>query len=248
MSEFKFNEETGLWGYEDEVDSPSAPVAAPPAAPVDRNYLRTPQEQRRQAVQAETESSSPTALDDRPLFAETPGQFVGDLWKSVANPATALLTDYVDLGHGLVDIAGQTGSLISGNGFDGSKVFDDSDNPLTKARIDGFRSETKAGQFVNTTARVVVALATLPKLALKGLAMPLKLIRKAPVVGGLAGKGAQGILAADKALKATRTGTKATTTALNAIQKGAPTSKVAKLANADDWLKLTYKDVVNAGV
>ena len=244
MSDFKFNEETGLWGYEDEVDSPAAPVAAP----ADRNYLRTPQEQMRQAVQAETASSSPTALDDRPLFAETPGQFFGDLAKSVVNPALALVTDYADLGHGLVDIAGETGSLISGQGFDGSKVFDDSDNPLTKARIDGFRSETQAGQFVNTTARVVVALATLPKLALKGLAMPLKLISKAPAVGGLAAKGAKGLLAADDAIKATRTGTKATTTALNAIQKGAPGSKAAKLANADDWLKLTYKDVVNAGV
>ena len=252
MSEFKFNEETGLWGYEDEVDSPSAPVAAPPAAPVDRNYLRTPQEQRRQAVRAETESSSPTALDDRPVGfwdAENPmGALGGDLVKSIVNPVLAFGTDAVDIGHGLVDILGQTGSLISGQGFDGSKIFDDSDNPLTKARIEAFRSETQAGQFFNTTARVVFALATLPKLALKGLAMPLKLISKAPVVGGLAGKGAQGILAADKALKATRTGTKATTTALNAIQKGAPTSKVAKLANADDWLKLTYKDVVNAGV
>ena len=48
--------------------------------------------------------------DDRPLFAETPGQFLGDLGKSIINPAAALVTDYVDLGHGLVDIAGQTGN------------------------------------------------------------------------------------------------------------------------------------------
>jgi hypothetical protein len=245
MSDFKFNEETGLWGYEDEVEASSSPVAAPER----RSILRTPAEQQRQAVQAETQSNSPTELvDDRPLFAETPGQAIGDLAKSIVNPVVAFGTDAVDIGHGLVDILGQTGSLISGNGFDGSKIFDDSDNPLTKARIDYFRSETQAGQFFNTTARVVFALATLPKLALKGLAMPLQLISKAPAVGGLAAKGAKGILAADKALKATRTGTKATTTALNAIQKGAPTSKVAKLANADDWLKLTYKDVVNAGV
>ena len=141
----------------------------------------------------------------------------------------------------------EVGYLV--NGFDGSKIFDDSDNPLTKARIDSFRSESASWSVRQyDSMRVVVALATLPKLALKGLAMPLRVLGKAPAVGGLASKGAKGILAADDAIKATRTGTKATTTALNAIQKGAPNSKVAKLANADDWLKLTYKDVVNAGV
>ena len=152
------------------------------------------------------------------------------------------------MGHGLVDVAQQTGNLVQGKGFDGSKVFDDSDNPLTQGRIDTFRSETQAGQFVNTTARVVVALATLPKLALKGLAAPLKLLGKAPAVGKPFAAGAKVLTKADDAINATRQGTKATTTALNAIQKGAPASKAAKLANADDWLKLTYKDVVNAGV
>ena len=152
-----------------------------------------------------------------------------------------MVTDYVDLGHGLVDIAGQTGNLIQGKGFDGSKVFDDSDNPWTKGRIDTFRSETQAGQFVNTTARVVVALATLPKFALKGLAAPLKLLGKAPVVGKPLAAGGNLLTKADDAIKAGRSSTKATTTALNAIQKGAPGSKAAKLAAADDWLKLTYK-------
>ena len=246
MSEMQFNPETGEWDYGDEPEIQQAATAVAEERPT---FLSEKEYQRRQLKA--NESSSPavaTVADDRPLIAETPGQAIGDLAKSIVNPVVAFGTDYVDLGHGLVDILGQTGSLISGNGFDGSKIFDDSDNPLTEARIDAFRSETQAGQFVNTTARVVFALATLPKLALKGLAMPLRLISKAPAVGGLAAKGAKGLLAADDAIKATRTGTKATTTALNAIQKGAPTSKVAKLANADDWLKLTYKDVVNAGV
>lgn len=246
MSEMQFNPETGEWDYGDEPEIQQAATAVAEERPT---FLSEEEYQRRQLKA--NQSSSPavaTVADDRPLIAETPGQAIGDLAKSIVNPVVAFGTDYVDLGHGLVDILGQTGSLISGNGFDGSKIFDDSDNPLTEARIDAFRSETQAGQFVNTTARVVFALATLPKLALKGLAMPLRLISKAPAVGGLAAKGAKGLLAADDAIKATRTGTKATTTALNAIQKGAPTSKVAKLANADDWLKLTYKDVVNAGV
>ena len=180
---------------------------------------------------------------------ETPGQFLGDSGKSIINPAAALVTDYVDLGHGLVDIAGQTGNLIQGKGFDFGQVFDDSDNPLTAGRINTFRSETKAGQFVNTTARVVVALATLPKLAVKGLVMPLKALSKVPVVGKVVWRSGQRKLTKlDDAIKAPREGTKAATTALNAIQKGAPNSSAAALANADDWLKLTYKDVVNAGV
>ena len=247
MSDMQFNPETGEWNYGDEPQIQESTTAVEEEKPL---FLSKEEYQRRQLQAQETSSPAvATVADDRPLFAETPGQFFGDLAKSVVNPAAALVTDYVDLGHGLVDIAGQTGSLISGNGFDGSKVFDDSDNPLTKGRIDNFRSETQAGQFVNTTARVVVALATLPKLALKGLAMPLRLLSKAPAVGGLAGKGAKGILAADKAIKASRTGTKGVTASLKSIDevKGLG-GQATKLAGADDWLKLTYKDVVNAGV
>lgn len=244
MSDFQFNEETGEWGFAEGEGSPASPATAPVA----RSLLLTPEEQKRRALQQETDQNvasaqSSTALDERPLFAETPGQFFGDLAKSVVNPVAALATDYVDLGHGLVDIAGQTGSWLSGNGFDGSKIFDDSDNPLTKARIDNFRSESQAGQFVNTTARVVVALATLPKLALKGLAMPLRLLSKAPAVGGIAGKGASLLTKAPTALK----GTAGITKGLDNAAKVKGAGKATKLANADDWLKLTYKDLVNAG-
>lgn len=258
MADFKYNPETDQYEYVgsayDGAPEPEADPNTSGTEPVDlfAPTFGSPQQRQAEALEAE-QAAQAVALqeqggDDRPLFAQDAGQFFGDLTKSIVNPATALVTDYVDLGHGLVDIAAQTGNLIQGKGFDGSKVFDDSDNPLTEARINTFRSETQAGQFVNTTARVVVALATLPKFALKGLAMPLKMLGKAPAVGKPFAKGAQLLNKADDAIKATREGTKATTTALNAIQKGAPASKAAKLANADDWLKLTYKDVVNAGV
>ena len=244
MSDLQFNEETGEWGYAGGIESQASSATAPAA----RSLLLSPEEQKRRALQSQLEQDAGTAtpsraLDERPLFAETPGQFAGDLVKSVVNPAAALLTDYADLGHGLVDIAGQTGSWLSGNGFDGSKIFDDSDNPLTKARIDSFRSESQAGQFVNTTARVVVALATLPKLALKGLAMPLRLLGKAPAVGGIATKGANLLTKAPTALK----GTAGITKGLDNAAKLKGAGKATKLANADDWLKLTYKDLINAG-
>ena len=254
---YQLNPETGEYEYVgDAFEGAPEPQADPDVPAEARDIFAVPvgSAQERQAAQMEEEELSraielqANGGDDRPLFAETPGQFFGDLGKSILNPAAALVTDYVDLGHGLVDVVGETGNLIQGKGFDGSKVFDDSDNPLTQARINTFRSETQAGQFVNTTARVVVALATLPKYALRGLAAPLKLLGKTPKVGKPFAAGAKLLNKADDAIKAPREATKATTTALNAIQKGAPSSKAAKLANADDWLKLTYKDVVNAGV
>ena len=199
-----------------------------------------------QQQQAATAAEVGTLPDDRPMLAENPGQFFGDLGKSIANPVLSLGTDFVDLGHGLADILVETGNLVQGKGFDGSKVFDDSDNPLTQWRIENMRSDSQAGQMVSSTLRVGAALVTLPKTGLKGLAMPLRLLGKAPVAGKAFSGGAKLLDAADAGLKATRA--PAATKALDAIQKGNKGSKVAKLANADDWLKATYKEVVNTGV
>ena len=258
MADFKFNPETGEFDYVGNAyeGAPAGEAQEDPNAgqPVDlfAPTYGTPEQAKAKALEAE-QAATAVALqesggDDRPVWAQDVGQGLRDLGKSIANPAAALVTDYVDLGHGLVDIAGQTGNLIQGKGFDFGQVFEDSDNPLTAARINTFRSETKAGQFANTTMRVVVALASLPKLAVKGLVMPLKALSKLPAAGKGFGAAAKGLTKFDDAIKAPREGTKAATTALNAIQKGAPNSKAAALANADDWLKLTYKDVVNAGV
>ena len=258
MADFKFNPETGEFDYVGNAyeGAPAGEVQADPSVSQSTDLFAptygTPEQVKAKEMEAEQQATA-VALqesggDDRPLFAENAGQFFGDLGKSIINPAAALVTDYVDLGHGLVDIAGQTGNLIQGKGFDFGQVFDDSDNPLTAGRINAFRSETQAGQFVNTTARVVVALATLPKLAIKGLVMPLKALSKAPAVGKGFGAAAKGLTKADDAIKATREGTKGITKGLGMVQKAKPGSQAAKLANADDWLKLTYKDVVNAGV
>ena len=258
MADFKYNPETDQYEYVG-TDYEGAPDAsADPDAPVSDDLFAptsgSPELRAAEALEAEQQATAVAVReeynDERPLFAENFGQFAGDLGKNLINPAAALVTDYVDLGHGLVDVAQQTGNLIQGKGFDAGKIFDDSDNPLTEWRINTMgRSETGAGQFLNTTSRVVVALASLPKVAIKwGVVAPLKALSKLPAVGKVAGGGAKLATKADDAIKAGREGTKATTTALNAIQKGAPNSKAAALAGADDWLKLTYKDVVNAGV
>ena len=49
-------------------------------------------------------------------------------------PVEALGTDYVDLGLGLTDMAVQSASAATGNGFDVNEVFNDANNPLTQAR------------------------------------------------------------------------------------------------------------------
>jgi len=258
MADFKYNPETDQYEYVG-TDYEGAPDAsADPDAPVSDDLFAptsgSPELREAETLEAEQQATAVAVReeynDERPLFAENFGQFASDLGKNLINPAAALVTDYVDLGHGLVDIAQQTGNLIQGKGFDAGKIFDDSDNPLTEWRINTMgRSETGAGQFLNTTSRVVVALASLPKVAIKwGIVAPLKALSKLPAVGKAAGGGAKLATKVDDAIKAGREGTKATTTALNAIQKGAPSSKAAALAGADDWLKLTYKDVVNAGV
>jgi hypothetical protein len=257
MSDFKLNPETGEYEYVGTAYEGVPEAADDPDAESDGSLFApsygSPELRAAEGLEAEQQATAVAAReeynDERPLWAESLGQFGSDLGKNLLNPAAALVTDYVDLGHGLVDIAQQTGNLVQGKGFDWNKVFDDSDNPLTEYRINTVgRSETGAGQFLNTTSRVVVALATLPKTAIKwGIVAPLKALSKVPVAGKLAGAGAKLATKTDDAIKAGREGTKATTTALNAIQKGAPNSKAAALANADDWLKLTYKDVVNAG-
>ena len=78
--------------------------------------------------------------------------------------------------------------------------------------------------------------------------MPLRLIGKIPAAG-VALKGAKLIDKADDAIKQGRVGTKAIDAGLkNANQIKGLGGNATRLAGADDWLKLTYKDVVNAGV
>lgn len=258
MADFKYNPETDQYEYIG-TDYEGAPDAAadPDASVSDDLFAPTfgsPELRAAEGLKAEQQATAVAVReeynDERPLFAENFGQFAGDLGRNLINPAAALVTDYVDLGHGLVDVAQQTGNLIQGKGFDAGKIFDDSDNPLTEWRINTMgRSETGAGQFLNTTSRVVVALASLPKVAIKwGVVAPLKALSKLPAVGKVAGGGAKLATKADDAIKAGREGTKGITKGLDLVTKAKPNSKAAALAGADDWLKLTYKDVVNAGV
>lgn len=257
MSSYKYNPETDDYDYIGPEEDAPTPVAVQEPEEEEKPYrygdkidYMAPEDQEVLAQRKATaagiaeRSAKYQEADDRPIWADSPGMAARDLGRSLWNPVEALASDYVDLGHGLVDIAGQTGSLISGNGFDIGKVFDDSDNPWTANRIERMRSESQAGQFVNTTARVGIALLSLPKLALKGLIMPLKLLSKAPAIGGLAKVGVKGLSKAPKAYAGTQGITKSLA---NATEVKGVAGEATRLAGADDWLKLTYKELVNAG-
>lgn len=253
MADFQFDPATGEYKYVGTSYSDAAGTAVAEEEDEaewklgDAPRVYSPERQQQLKNQRELAAQAETLQDDdRPLFAENAGQFFGDLGKSIANPIASIGTDYVDLAHGLVDVAGETGNLIQGKGFDVSKVFDDSDNPLTKARTDAFRSETQAGQFVNTTLRVVAAFATLPKTALKGIIVPLKMAAKAPVVGGGIGKVASKLTKLDDAYQAGRKGNRAVTEALKNAGKGKK-GGAANLGAADDWLQWGYKDLIQRG-
>lgn len=251
MADFQFDPATGEYKYVGTSYADSAGTAVEEEEEEwqlgDAPRVYSPERQLQLKNEREVaEQVEKIQVDDRPLFAQDSGQFLGDLGKSIINPIVAIGTDYVDLAHGLVDVAGETGNLIQGKGFDVGNVFDDSDNPLTKARTDAFRSETQAGQFVNTTLRVVAAFATLPKTALKGIIVPLKMAAKAPVVGGGIGKVASKLTKIDDAYQAGRKGNRAVTEALKTAGKGQK-GGAANLAAADDWLQWGYKDLIRRG-
>ena len=182
--------------------------------------------------------------DDRPVIAETPGQALSEVVKITSNAGLALVTDYADLGAGLTDVLLETGKLVTGQGFDGDNIFNDRDNPWTQARIEGLKADTQLGDATSRIVRIGVALATLPKMALAGIFKPLQFLSLGGKVKPLA-KAGNFVQRLDQA-KDVRTATTGITKGLDRFQKAGASSRAAKLGAADDWLKLTYKDIVNA--
>ena len=182
--------------------------------------------------------------DDRPVIAETPGQALSEFAKISSNAGLALVTDYADLGAGLTDVLLETGKLVTGQGFDGENIFNDKDNPWTQARIEGLKADTQLGDVTSRIVRVGVALATLPKTIIKGGFLGLKALSAGGKIKPLA-KAASAVKRLDDA-KDVRTATTGITKGLDRIKKAGVQSRAAKLGAADDWLKLTYKDIVNA--
>ena len=187
------------------------------------------------------------ATDDDGNFSFT--ESVSDVFKSVVNPAAAFLTDYVDLGHGIADLVGQTGNLVMGKGFDWNEVMNDADNPLTAARLETIGADTSSsqlGEMINKTIRVGVALAAAPKFLFGGALKGIKIAS----LGGkfkLASKAKKSVVGAMEGYQKFRVGRNnkfMEALSLKGKEKGA--SDVMRLAGADSWLYGTYADVVKA--
>jgi hypothetical protein len=184
---------------------------------------------------------------NKPVFAESPGQFMDDLGNILGNTATGLVTDYLDLGAGLADVAVQTASAATGKGWDWNKVFDDSDNPWTQWRQNNFEAETQAGQVVSNVSRVASMLISLPKIGIKGLTLLPKLASgtKLPLIADAAGDAVKGLNKVDDFLKGGSEASKATTAAMEGLDfaKGTAAAKAAGRAGRNSWLQATYKEI-----
>ena len=265
-----YNEETGQYEYED----PNALPGASEAPSYTNRQLsemtsterleasRAQEEQARlQAEQALTDSrvggpdtayqlTKPKSL----LATNEDGSFsftesVADIAKSVVNPPLAFVTDFVDLGHAFGDAVGQTGNLLSGQGWDWNEIYNDADNPLTALRLQTIGSDTansQLGDIINKTIRVGFGIWAGPKFLLTGIAKGIKaasLGGKLAVATKVKGKTLKAINAYDKFRK-TRGNVFSEALAAQGSKKGA--SNVMKLAGADAWLYGTYADVVKA--
>lgn len=245
----RYDATTGRWVYDDPLQ-PVASANASPAVGTDpleqsKFYDRRDAQMGMQAGEALTNQNA----EQRPLFAENP---IGEVFNIAANAGTALVTDYLDLAAGLGDLAVQSQEYVAGKGFKLDQVMDDSDNPWTKWRRTTFEPQSQAGQLVSNVVRVGVSLLTLPKVAAKGVVLPLQAAKRVPVVGRGASAALGGIDKVSKAYKGLTAvdGTADTLGALQSLRRTVPSaSKDAKLLDdvmRHDWLLATYDDVGRA--
>lgn len=223
------------------------PLAAPIGLDIaGRN--RWEQEQTIRAGIQQGEAAAAAGGDQRPFWATDLGMAASDTGKVLANAVVGLGTDYADLAAGIGDVVVQAGSLASGNGWDWNKVMDDSDNPWTQWRRDTFRTESQAGQAVSNLLRIGTMVVALPKVGLKGIALPFKAVGGVDALGEV-GQAAKGIgnlftklddLANAKQAGKVGVGLEALE---QTFQKKTGASKAVGSALRNDWLGLTYADV-----
>jgi len=245
----RFNPETGR--IEDDEEQRLAGVAASGATqymdPVERSNFELQQQTKAANDQWLANTKAGT---NKPMFANSPGQFMDELGNILGNATTGIVTDFLDLGAGLADVAVATAKSAVGQDGNWDEVFDDSDNPWTQWRRNEFEAETQAGKAVSDFVRLGTLVATLPKSALKGAALAPRLLSKVGALGDVAagaGKVANVLDKADDALKAGRVAYKGSTEALKAtgFAKKTAAGRAAAIASQDDWMRLTFKEVAD---
>lgn len=245
----RYDAATGRWIYDDPLQPVATANALPPIGSSPLEQSRFLDDRDAQMGMQTGEALAKQSAEKRPLFAENP---IGEAFNIAANAGTALVTDYLDLAAGLGDLAVQSQEYLAGNRFDLDKVMDDSDNPWTKWRRSTFEAQSQAGQLVSNVVRVGVGLLTLPKVASKGVTLPLQAVQRLPIVGGGAKAALGGIDKLSKTYKGL-TAVDETADALGALQSLRRTvpkaSKDARLLDdvmRHDWLLATYDDVGRA--
>ena len=124
------------------------------------------------------------ASPQKPFLAQGPGQAAAEVWNMTANAATALVTDYLDLGAGVGDTFVQGGNLLQGKGFDFNSGSTTRITLGQKADLLLFEPQTQVGEMQQPWIRGGVALLTLPKKLLRwGLVKPIKAAAGVPVFG-----------------------------------------------------------------
>lgn len=244
-----FNPETGQW--EDDDPQKQAQAEGPSRTEIAGMSLdeRLELDSKERDKTKEDMWAAPEAA--KPVFAENPLQAAGEVFNITANAASALVTDYADLGSYLGDTVTQLGNVAQGKRFETENFMNDADNPWTQWRMNTFEPSTQAGQAFSPIVRLGVGLLTLPKVGVKYGLMPLKLLGKAPVVG----KGAQGLVrGATRANQAIKGLTAVDDSAdvvkslnnLSKVVKGKNDLKLVKNLTNTPWLYATYDDVGRA--
>jgi hypothetical protein len=194
------------------------------------------QEQNQKLAQTEADFRQKGG-SDKPFLPSGPGGLLGDTLKVGANILAGIPTDIIDIGSGLVDIANEGKDWLLGGQFETSKLFDDSDNPLTKARRQSFEAESELGRMVSNIGRLVTPVSWFAK--------PFALAGKLPKLGQVAKVGT----ALEKTFgevnhldDTARVVSRLQSLAEGAI-KGSPAQKLGSTAARNSWLTLTYKDV-----
>ena len=242
---YYYDEELGKFVNDDEEEKSKLPESAFERSQM--SYEDRVAAQNPPTKSLEEQFAADAEQEKKPFIAQGPGQAFSEVFNLTANAGSALVTDYGDLASYVGDTLVQGGNVLQGKRFEQENFLNDADNPWTQWRLNTFEPETELGMAARPFIRGAVALLTLPKVAVSGLLQPLKLLGKAPVVGGLATKGVKGIKAADVAIKGLGASDDIVkvTKSLQALKAPANARLVGGAAKTP-WLYATYDDVGRA--
>lgn len=228
------------WVFPDEQDEFSVenmPLDARGGLPA--NFPLPPERVREMRVQQQqqlTQGTEPEveATDNRPLVSAAT---VTDLIKAVPNAAIGVGTDLLDLAAGVGDLAIETVNELKEPGSARREnLFDDSDNPWTKARRNAFKMDTKSGEIVNQIGR------------LAGNVVGFRWLYRAPAIAsrvqriGKLANSIKGLNAVTQPYRSAKTADALADVARSAVKVGQG-AKAARIASKNAYLNKGLQDI-----